>query len=88
MKIPAGKNFLIEIDTVDGGGYPRVVRLYKKRFLHRRLISSDWFLDDQQARRFADDLAASLQNDSGLAAVRSRPPGWRLKQSVRYPHAE
>jgi len=81
MTIPAGNRFTITITQIKGSGYPRVVRLFKKGFLVKRLVSSDWFLDVEQAKRFADQLASDLQNDSGLQNVRSRKPGWVLKRA-------
>jgi hypothetical protein len=83
MRIPAGKGFTIAIEQIKGSGYPRVVRLYKRGLFGRRLVSSDWFLNPDQARNFADQLAVDLRSSSGLANIRSRAPGWTLKRSSR-----
>lgn len=42
------------------------------------MLTSDWFLDAEQAKRFAESLAAELRSGGSLDAVRKRPPGWTL----------
>ncbi len=63
-------------------GSPWVVRTYKRRALFfRRLISSDWFLDGDQAKTFARQLTADLTDGPDL--IKNRKPGWTLR---RPPH--
>lgn len=60
VKIPVGRKYIIEISTPRGLGAGQIVRAYRKRFLFRRRVSSDWFLDPDQAERFARRLASTL----------------------------
>lgn len=83
MKIPAGSGYTITIEQIERSGYPRVVRLYKRGILGKRRVSSDWFLNAEQAQKFAEQLAEELKRNSGLETIRSRPPGWILKRASR-----
>jgi hypothetical protein len=83
MILSAGKTFSVEYGTAPGTGSPWVVRVYRKRFLVRQRISSDWFLEADQAKRFAEGIAAQLRNGASTDAIRNRKPGWTL---MRPPH--
>ena len=83
MKIPAGRGFTIEIEQPSGTGAAWVVRTFRKLLFLRRLVSSDWFLDEAQAMRFGEQLAKELADQKSAAAIRSRNPGWTLH---RAPH--
>ena len=83
MILPAGKGISVEYARVENTGTPWIVRTYEKKFLFRKLISSDWFLDPDQARRFAETLAAELRNGASLTALRERKPGWTLHRPPR-----
>ena len=83
MDIPAGKSFRVRVQQIDGLGSPWIVRLYKTRFFFNRLISSDWFLDGDQATKFARQLSHELSHDGDGETILKRQPGWTLH---RPPH--
>jgi len=60
MRIPAGRKYLVEITSPRGLGAGQIVRVYHKLLFFRRRLSSDWFLDPEQAERFARKTAAEL----------------------------
>ncbi len=76
MTIPAGKDYYVELEQPEGVGTAWVVRVYRKGFPFRKNISSDWFLDEGQARQFAERVARELSNGRPAAALKSRRPGW------------
>jgi hypothetical protein len=78
MKISAGNSFEIQLEQSSGLGGPWIVRLYRKRLLFKRRVSSDWFLDGDQAKKFADQLARSLSGNGSADEIQSRQPGWTL----------
>jgi hypothetical protein len=63
MQIPAGNNHTVEIVTPHGMGSGQIVRAYRKFFVFRRRVSSDWFLNREQAERFARKLAAEIASE-------------------------
>ncbi len=77
MTIRPGNGYTIEITQVPEQGVNWVVRLYKPRFGVRRRVSSDWFLNEEQATRFARQLADDIRSGSD-GNVSSRKPGWTL----------
>lgn len=83
MTIDAGSGYAIEVETSEAGGTTWAVRLYKKRLIGRKRISSDWFLEENQARRFAEELAADLRNGISTDQIIGRQPGWTLHRSSR-----
>jgi hypothetical protein len=78
MTIPAGRSFVIALEEPYGLGSNWTVRTYRKRILRNKLISSDWFLDGEQAKQFAAQLARELTNDGQSEALAARNPGWTL----------
>jgi hypothetical protein len=78
-----GNGYSIEIGQIKGGGAPWIVRVYEKRLFFRKPLSSDWFLDEHQARRFADQLKSALANPDSVIMLRERKPGWTLRQPPR-----
>ncbi|MBK7257573.1 MAG: hypothetical protein IPI01_07170 [Ignavibacteriae bacterium] len=54
------------------------VRTYKKILGFKRLISSDWFLNREQADLFALQLATELER--GTELIKKRRPGWILRR--------
>lgn len=78
MTLSAGNNLQVEYLRIREAGSPWIVRVYRKSIFGRRLLTSDWFLDAEQAKRFAETLAADLRAGATLDAVRSRAPGWTL----------
>ena len=83
MILPAGKGISVEYARGENAGMPWIVRAYEKKFLFRKLISSDWFLDPDQARRFAETLAADLSTGASFDEIRGRKPGWTLHRPPR-----
>ena len=59
-------------------GTPWVVRTYQKKFLCNKRMSSDWFLDGDQAERFVRQLVIDLEQGAGH--IKSRQPGWTLRR--------
>jgi len=80
MKISAGNSNEIRVEQIDGLGGPWIVRVYHKALFFKRRVSSDWFLDENQAKKFAAQLAQTLSNHGSLDEVRSRQPGWTLRR--------
>jgi hypothetical protein len=69
MRIPAGSKYYVEITAPRGLGAGQIVRTYRKLLFFRRRVSSDWFLDQAQAERFARRVAADLsaqESDNAL----------------------
>lgn len=81
MNIPAGNNMWVELIQTREAGTNWTVRLYKKAFFLKKMITSDWFMNEQQARAFAEKLAAELNGGNGLANIVSRKPGWTLRRA-------
>jgi hypothetical protein len=82
MRIPAPKGYEITLEQTTEKAPAWFVRVYRKRFLCKRLISSDWFLDPGQAKQFAEQLAIDLNDEAGLQNLRSRKPGWVLHRPL------
>ena len=79
MVIKPGNGYTIEVKQIDQVGAPWLVRLYRKRLLLKSRISSAWFLNEEQAHRFATELARELQSGHD-DNIRSRSPGWTLRR--------
>ena len=75
--------YTVSVTQAEGLGSPWVVRVYRRKFLFRTNISSDWFLDKDQALRFADQAAAELGAGKGVESLLSRKPGWTLERPDR-----
>jgi hypothetical protein len=82
MATSAG-NYTIDLEQVEEKGKIWNVRLYKKVLFLRKIVSSDWFLDERQAQTFARQLADGLNTDSSVNAVKTRKPGWTLVRPAR-----
>ena len=72
----------VEVLQSAGLGSPCIVRVYKRYLFFKCLMSSDWFLDEAQARQFAEQARSALQRDGGAPLLRNRPPGWTLSRPV------
>jgi hypothetical protein len=73
-------NYDVELKQIAGVGTPWIVRVYKKMMFFRRRVSSDWFLDEQQATTFAEEIVRELgRNSSGT--IKDRKPGWTLHRA-------
>lgn len=82
MKIPAGK-FIIEVDQNPHKGGAWQVNVYKPGVPFKKRVTTDWFLDEDQAKKFATQLAADLESGDSVEKLRSRPPGWTLHRAIR-----
>ena len=71
-------NIIIDLDQVTERGTPWQVRVYKKVFGFKRPISDDWFLDEGQARAYAEELRKDLKSSASITALKERKPGWTL----------
>jgi hypothetical protein len=84
MTMDAGNNFTITLEQSPETGTFWQVRVYKKRLWFKKLISSDWFLDESQAKKFEEQLALSLsKNGLSTDALQRREPGWTLNRPSR-----
>lgn len=75
--------YTIDVLRVAGAGSPWIVRVYKRILIFKRRISSDWFLDEAQARKFAREVGATLSGNGTAAVLRQREPGWTFKRPSR-----
>jgi hypothetical protein len=71
MRIKVDNRHLIEITAPRGLGSGKIVRVYRTLLFFRRRLSSDWFLDDDQAERFARKRAAELSGRESAAIPHS-----------------
>jgi hypothetical protein len=74
--------YTISVEQRAALGSSWVVRVSKNRFLFRKTLSSDWFLDGVQAARFADQVASDLGSGRGVENLRNRKPGWTLHKAL------
>ncbi len=77
MTISSGP-YTIKLEDSTQRGKTWVVRLYKRVLFFKKRISSDWFLDEQQARDFATQLAEQVKVSAGIENAANRKPGWTL----------
>jgi hypothetical protein len=78
------RGFTVEIEQIKGGGAPWIVRSYRKFGFLRRKLSSDWFLNEQQARTFAEQLTRDFEDrESPVEYIQTRKPGWTLHRPAR-----
>ena len=80
MQIPAG-SYTVELNMVKEQGNNWVVQLVKNIFFFKRILSTDWFLEEQQARTFAQKLAEQMKSGSDSTGIKNRKPGWVLAAS-------
>jgi hypothetical protein len=80
MKFPAGNGYTVRLEQIDRLGTTWIVRVHKKSLLFRSLVSSDWFLDGTQARRFAEQIAGELRSGGDTGNITHREPGWTLRR--------
>jgi hypothetical protein len=76
--LTASNGYVITTEKIHGLGLTWIVRVHRRKFLFSRRISSDWFLDAEQARKFADQLHRDLSGKGSGEQVRNRKPGWTL----------
>jgi hypothetical protein len=78
MKIQTGTNLHIELKQAREKGTPWQVCVYKKMLGFKKRVSCDWFLDGDQAKKFANQLAKELQANHSNPNLKQRKPGWTL----------
>jgi hypothetical protein len=81
--IEAGSRYIVTLEYESRLGSNWIVHTYKRLLFLKRLISSDWFLNKEQAERFAHQLAEELKSDGSPSAVQERKPGWTLHRPHR-----
>lgn len=75
--------YSVEIEQIDSLGAPWIVRSYRKLAFLRRKLSSDWFLNGEQAKIFAEQLIKDFQSPQASPAhIQNRKPGWTLHRPV------
>ena len=80
MTTRVGDNILVELNQVTQMGTPWQVRVYKKVLGFKKQVSCDWFLDEGQATRFAEQIAKELGSSDSTANLKQRKPGWTLRR--------
>ncbi|MBX2990021.1 MAG: hypothetical protein KF749_02515 [Bacteroidetes bacterium] len=75
-------NYIIETRQANEKGMPWIVRLQRKRLLLNKHISTDWFLDKNQADLFARQLAEQFRSNAGEENMKKRKPGWTLTRPI------
>jgi hypothetical protein len=83
MSNPALKNYSVTVEQSPDAGSVWLVRVYRRGLLWKRRVSSDWFLDPDQARKFAGQLTEDLSGDGNTGNIESRQPGWVLHRAPR-----
>ena len=78
MRTTVGNNLIIELGQTRAIGFPWLVRVYKKVLGIKRRVSSDWFLDEEQARNYMEQLVADLRSNASTGTLKDRKPGWTL----------
>jgi len=76
--------YSVDVEQIDGLGATWIVRSYRKHPFWRRKLSSDWFLNGEQAKTFADQLVKDLQSPQASSTnIQNRKPGWTLHRPAR-----
>jgi hypothetical protein len=74
--------YTVRLTQTDSLGSTWVVRVYRNRFLFKKSLSSDWFLDGAQAKKYADQISEELASGTGFENLRDRKPGWTLHRAA------
>lgn len=82
MKLNAG-SYTVELVKVPEQGRNWVVRVCKRLLLFNLPVSSDWFLEEGQAKHFAEEMAERLKSGTPIEQIKSRKPGWHLIRPAR-----
>ena len=83
MTISAGNGYFVKIPEKPERGSAWIVRLYRRSFFVKRLVMSDWFLDQEQARTFGEQLSREIKQQGSIARIEHRKPGWMLRGTAR-----
>jgi uncharacterized membrane protein len=82
MKTTLGNNLSVELRQAREKGTPWQVYVYKKVLGFKKQVSCDWFLDGDQAKKFADQLTKELQTNRSNLNLKERSPGWTLHRAA------
>jgi hypothetical protein len=80
-RVHTSNGYTVSLQQRDDIGSIWIVRTTKKVLFFRKLVGSDWFLNREQARVFAEHLVSDLERGSDL--IRTRRPGWILRRAAR-----
>ncbi|MGA9120983.1 MAG: hypothetical protein WB699_16575 [Bacteroidota bacterium] len=80
MTVQSPTRYAVTLEQGHGLGSPWIVRVYHKWLFGKRLVSSDWFLDQKQAEQFVRDATKGLQSDNGTELLKTRKPGWIFRR--------
>jgi hypothetical protein len=81
MNLPVGNRLSISVEQSPDRGGAWTVRLFKRSFFFKKRISSDWFLDEQQATTFAKELGKAVRLGYTRESMVLRKPGWTLERA-------
>lgn len=79
-RMRTSNGYTVSLQQRDDIGSIWIVRTHKRILFFRKLVGSDWFLNREQARLFAEQLVADLERGSDL--IRTRKPGWILRRAA------
>ncbi len=74
--------YTVRLTQTEGLGSPWIVRVFRNRFLFKKSLSSDWFLDGVQAQKYAEEISSDLATGKGTDNLRARKPGWTLRRAA------
>lgn len=81
MDDPASnEGYSVNVEKIEGLGTTWIVRVFRKIFIFRKRVSSDWFLDGAQAERYASQVREELAQGKGIPLLKRRKPGWVLRR--------
>jgi len=72
--------YTVDVEKIKGLGTTWIVKVFKKIFVFRKQVSSDWFLDGAQAERYASQVREELAQGKGIPLLKRRKPGWVLRR--------
>jgi hypothetical protein len=81
MIIEGQDNLTIELKQAAEKGTPWQVLVFRKFLGLKRRVSCDWFLNEAQAKTFAEQLAKDLRpNGDTMNLLKKRNPGWTFRR--------
>ena len=83
MTLQTSNGYRIRVLNTASLGSAWIVRVDKRLLAFHRPVSTDWFLDEAQAKRFAEQLAEDLRSGRGIENARNRKPGWTLHRPAQ-----
>ena len=83
MTVQTSNGYRIRVLNTKDLGSAWIVQVDRRFLAFHRPVSTDWFLDEAQAKRFAEQLAGELRAGEGIENARNRVPGWTLHRPAR-----